>query len=196
MARPPKFDDDDVILDRAIELFWKNGVDAVSIRDLETALELRAPSIYRRFESKEKLLVRCIDRYVDREVQGRVQHLLTDADDPLDGLRRFFTSVLQPHQDEQRLRGCLLTTTASHDEAIAPDVRSAIDRGLATIETAFRGQVQRAQVAGQLELGVDPDGVAKAMLMSFQGLLLLARSGACDLAAGIDATFESFASAA
>ncbi len=180
-------------MDRAIEVFWKNGVDAVSIRDLEVALELRAPSIYRRFHSKEQLLVRCLDRYVESEVGGRIARLLDDADDPLDGLRRFFTSVLRRHPGERQLRGCLLTTTSGHDEAATEAVRSAVDRGFASIERAFRRQIERAVAVGQLDADADPDAAAKALLMSFQGLLVLARSGAGGLRDGIDATFRNLA---
>ena len=54
MARSPKFDDDE-ILDRAMSVLWHRGWARTSIRDLEEALEIKAPSIYRRFGSKEGL---------------------------------------------------------------------------------------------------------------------------------------------
>ncbi len=193
MARPPKFEDDNVVLDRAVELFWRSGVDAVSIRDLETALDLRAPSIYRRFASREGLLVRCIDRYVEQEVGGRVRYFLTDSDDPLDGLGRFFTSALGARRGERRLRGCLLTTTAASEEASAPEVRAAIDRGFRAIQSGFRRQLEQARAVGQLDHRVDVDAGAAALLMSFQGLLVLARSGTGDLSAGIEATLRPYA---
>ena len=167
------------------------GVDAVSIRDLEVGLDLKAPSIYRRFQSKDELLVRCIDRYVDQTVGGRVRRFLDDEDDPLAGLRAFFTSVLRPHPGEQQLRGCLLTTTAGHAEATTPGVRAALGRGFSTIEAAFRQQIENAKAAGHLGTDMDADAAAKALLMSFQGLLVLARSGASDLEASIDATFDA-----
>ncbi len=190
MARPPKFDDQDV-LDRATDLFWKSGADAVSIRDLEAALDLKAPSIYRRFHSKDQLLARCIDRYVQRAIGGRIRFFLQNADDPLGGLRRFFTSTLDPHPGEDRLRGCLLTTTAGSAQADTPEIEQAIKRGFSTIETAFHHQIEQATEAGQVDTDTDPEAVAKALMLSFQGLLVLARSGAGDLLASIDATFSS-----
>lgn len=190
MVRPRKFDDAEV-LDRATDLFWKHGSDAVSIRDLETALELKAPSIYRRFRSKDQLLVSCIDRYVEQQVGGRVRHFLRDTDNPLDGLRAFFSSVLQPHRGEHGLRGCLLTTTSAHADAATPDIRSALSRGFGTIEAAFAHQIERAVVAGQLDPDTDVTAVATSLSMSFQGLLVLARCGASDLQASVDATFDT-----
>lgn len=190
MVRPRKFDDADV-LDRATELFWVHGSDAVSIRDLEAALELKAPSIYRRFHSREGLLVRCLERYVDHEVGGRIAHFLDDSDDPLGGLRAFFTSVLRPHRGEPQPRGCLLTTTSAHAGASAPAVGTALDRGFRMIEAAFATQIERAVDAGQLRADTDVDAAASALSMSFQGLLVLTRSGAPDLGRRIDATFHA-----
>ncbi|MEM7323248.1 MAG: TetR/AcrR family transcriptional regulator [Actinomycetota bacterium] len=190
MARPAKFDDN-VILDRATDLFWRDGVDNVSVRDLEDALELRAPSIYRRYHSREQLVARCIDRYVEIEVSGRITRLLINAVDPLDGLRVFFTSVLRPHAGEATSRGCLLTNTAGGSEAAAPAVATAIRRGLDRIEAALADQLERAVAAGLLDRRLDVAATAKALLLSFQGLLLLARNGDEDLPAGVDAALAA-----
>lgn len=51
MPQPTAFDDTD-LLDASNDLPWRDGCDAVSIRDLETALGLKAPSLYRRVHSR------------------------------------------------------------------------------------------------------------------------------------------------
>ena len=76
MARPPKFDDDE-ILDRAMATFWQQGWSQTSIRDLERTLDLKAPSIYRRFGTKEGLGAAVVDHYVDRVVRRRVDRYLS-----------------------------------------------------------------------------------------------------------------------
>lgn len=192
MARPQKFDDAD-ILDRATDLFWRQGGDGASIRELEAALELKAPAIYRRFHSKEDLLARCIDRYVERTVAGRVRVFLDGAADPLEGLHAFFTSTLEPHPGEARLRGCLLTSTAAQTAASSPVVKAALERGFETIETAFRRQLKRAQAAGRLAKNLDIDATAKALLIWLQGLLAIAPNSADGLPAAIDAALNGLA---
>ena len=192
MARPAKYPEAEV-LDRATDLFWRDGCDAVTIRDLEVALDLRAPSIYRRFPTKDTLVASSVDRYVDRVVRGRIRRFLDGADDPMDGLRAFFVSVLEPHRGEDRPRGCLLTVTASQTAFQAPEIRSAVTAGLEVIRSALRVQVERAQAAGQVRTDVDSAVLATSLLLAFEGLLVLARSGAGDLRAGIDATLASLA---
>ncbi len=188
MGRPTKLQRDEV-LKRATDLFWAKGSDAVSTRDIEATLGLRAPAIYRRFRSKHELLARCVDHYVDTVVAGRILRKLDDAIDPLHGLHDFFTSTLEPHGREARLRGCLLANTATHIDGQVPEVQAAIHRGWRLIDSAFRRQVARAQRAGQLDAHLEPDGLSQALLMSLQGLLTLVRAGATDLQPGIDAIF-------
>ncbi len=188
MARPAKFEDVEV-LDRATELFWRDGCDAVTIRDLEGALDLRAPSIYRRFTTKHHLIACCVDHYVDRVVRGRVHSILEASDDPVEGLRSFFTSVLEPFRDERGPRGCLLTVIAGQAAFHDPEIGASVTAGFEVLEAAFRVQLGRAQATGQLRDGIDVGALATGLLASFEGLLVLARSDADGLHAGIDATF-------
>jgi hypothetical protein len=65
--------------------------------------------------------------------------------------------------------------------------------GFDAIESAFRVQIERAKATGQLNAELDVEAAATFLLMSFEGVLVLARSGAGGLAAGIDATFAALA---
>jgi TetR/AcrR family transcriptional repressor of nem operon len=192
MGRPAKHELDEV-LRRATRLFWAHGSDAVSTRDLEEALDLRAPAIYRRFRSKNELLARCVDHYVDTVIVTRVRRFLEDADDPLQGLHDFFTSTLQPYGRKPRLRGCLLANTAAHADGQVPEVRDAIFRGWRLIDSAFQQQIERAQRVGQVDPDLDPEALSQALVMSLEGLLTLVRAGDTDLRPGIDMTFRLLA---
>ncbi len=65
MARPREFDID-IALDRAMEAFWEKGYEATSLDDLCEVTGLSRSSLYATFGSKRKLLLRSVDRYVDR----------------------------------------------------------------------------------------------------------------------------------
>ena len=190
MPRPPKFADDAEVVDRAVELFWVRGADAVTIRDLEVALELRAPSIYRRFETKDVLLARCVDRYVDRVIAGRVRRFLDESDDPVAGIREFFTSVLRPHPGEISPRGCLLTNTAAQAAGTTPQVTAALTRGFEAVGAGLRRSVERASATGRVDADA-VDATAVALHMSFQGLLVVARNDVTGLEESIDVTLAA-----
>lgn len=179
MGRVPKFDDEE-ILDRAMAVVWRDGWSNTSIRDLEPALELKAPSIYRRFGTKEGLGAAVVDHYVDRVVRRRVDRHLSGRGDPVKNIETFFErSVTQPHPG-QPLRGCLLTTTAS-DLGSGVDrtepMTVAVRRGMAVIEEGLRREVERGAEMGLLAPGVDPESVTACLTLVMQGLMALARSG-------------------
>jgi TetR/AcrR family transcriptional repressor of nem operon len=188
MARPIKYDDNH-ILDRASDLLWLQSPDSVTIRDLETALDLKAPSIYRRFRDREQLIACTIDRYVERVVAGRIRDFLDQARDPIAGLRAFFTSALDPVPGETLPRGCLLTLTAGQSAFAHPEIRSSVTAGLAAIEDGFRRTLRRAQHTGQLTGDADVDTLATNLLMAFEGLLVLARSGHRALPGSVEQLF-------
>jgi len=194
MGRPPKIDELE-ILDRATALFWKDGCDAVTIRDLESALDLKAPSIYRRFATKNDLIERCVERYVGRVVGGRIRRHLEGCDDPLEGIRLFFASALEPHPGEETSRGCLLTVTASQTAFQDPAIRAAVRTGMEQIRCGFQTQIERGRASGQIRTDVSAQVQATHLLLMFEGLLVLARSGATDLmesvAVGIDSLSSS-----
>lgn len=174
MARPPKTSDT-ALLDRAADLVWRAGADAVSIRDLETDLDLKAPSIYRRFHSRTELISRAIDRYTDTVVAGRIARYVDDADDPVAGLHGFLSTARKPMPGEVHPRGCLLTVTAAQEIHGDPMVRASVDRGLRIIANGLRRTTLRLSDSGRLRADMDHETAAELLFVGFEGLVTLAR---------------------
>ncbi len=176
MARTPKFDDDE-ILDRAMTLLWSRGWARTSIRDLELALELKAPSIYRRFGTKEALGVATVDHYVDRIVRRRVAKFLPGEGDPIANVRAFLESAVTEGDDGGRLWGCLLTTASIEVDPDDALLAETLRQGLRVIEDGLRREVERAAAAGALTPGTDPEAATETLVLAMQGLMALSRNG-------------------
>ena len=146
MGRPPKFDDDDV-LDRAVATFWRSGWTATSIRDLEKELELKAPSIYRRFGSRTGLGVAVLDHYVERVIRSRVAKYLSGDGDPLANIEDFLVTSVTPG-DDGRLLGCLVTTDGLEGAGVEHALRRPLDEGRAENERGRRRRHAHAGAAG------------------------------------------------
>ncbi len=159
-------------------MLWQQGWTQTSIRDLEEALDIKAPSIYRRFGSKEGLGAAVIDHYVERVVRRRVDRYLSGAGDPVENIAMFLESSVMGSGDDRRLWGCLLTTSAldlgDTDSAIAEARR----RGYDTIEHGLRREVDRAADLDRLSAGDGADDATASLALVMQGLMALARGGA------------------
>ena len=175
MGRPAKTTDSDV-LDTTYLLAWQRGCDDITIRDLEVVLDLRAPSIYRRFHSRDELLAAAIDRYVDREVDPRVRYYLEDTSDPLEGIRQFFFTILDSLATPARPPGCLVTTTSQQSSYSVPVIRDAVDRGTARVRDALLAALKRATARGH-EFTVPHYDLAWALLQNYVGVVMLTRCG-------------------
>jgi TetR/AcrR family transcriptional repressor of nem operon len=170
MPAPAKHTDQE-FLDRALKRFWVHGYGATSIRDLERALDLTAPSIYHRFASKDALFLRVVDHYVETVIETRIAKYLGSSADPVVDLYRFFRTAQSPS-------GCLLTTTAIELGPVSSKVRARIERGFDVMRTGMRRESGRAH-----ELGItttSPDDLAHTLLVDMQGLMVMSRLGLSD----------------
>jgi len=92
MARPKEFDCD-VVLDKAMALFWRQGYEATSIQDLVTHMGINRQSLYDTFGSKRQLYLAVMDRYIDRVVSRRLT--VVNASSAATGaIRQFFSDVV------------------------------------------------------------------------------------------------------
>lgn len=189
MGRPAKTTDTDV-LDATYALAWERGCDDITIRDLEVALDLRAPSIYRRFHSRDELLAAAIDRYSERVVGGRVRRHLEDAADPLHGIRQFFLSAVDSTANPHMPRGCLVATTSQQASYGIPVIRDAVTRGVLAVEGALLTALDRAVAGGHRFTSPNRD-LARALLQGFLGVLMLMRCGHDDLEPGVHVMLDS-----
>ncbi|CAB4784479.1 unannotated protein [freshwater metagenome] len=190
MGRPIKIAEPQ-LLDAVANLLWRDGCDATSIRDIEEEIGIRAPSLYRRFGSRDLLISRCIDRYVDTVVAARIDRYLDVEIESIVGLRRFFLSVLKPVKGESAPRGCLLTATAGQNAICAPEVSEAVSRGLRQIEEALTAQGARAQLDGDIRPDLEAEAVGELLMASFQGFLVLSRAGSLGLTKKVESLFLS-----
>ncbi len=174
MVRTPKYDDTD-LLDRAVDVVWRRGWSSTSIRDLEQALDVKAPSIYRRFGSRGGVGVAVIEHYVERVVRRRVDKYLSGEGDPVSNITVFFERSVQQPDSSEALRGCLLTTTSADD--LDDAMRDAVLNGVAVIENSLRREVERAAASGRLRPGVDVDAATATLSVAMQGFMSLARAG-------------------
>jgi TetR/AcrR family transcriptional repressor of nem operon len=175
MARTKEFDPD-AALQAAVELFWERGYEATSMADLTERLGLGRASLYATFGSKHELFLRSLDRY--RENTDAT--LLTELSQPGPALAAV-RGVVQRFADEalreQRLRGCLITNTATelaaHDKDAARRVRASWDH----LETLTAGALTRAQAQGELGPEKEPQALARLLLTVMQGIRVVGKAG-------------------
>jgi AcrR family transcriptional regulator len=73
----------------AARVFAEKGYDGANFEQIAAELDLRGPSLYHYFSSKEELFLRCVRKAAD-EVFARIQEIAGSDMDPIEKLRKLF----------------------------------------------------------------------------------------------------------
>jgi TetR/AcrR family transcriptional repressor of nem operon len=174
MARPREFEPD-VVLDRAMRVFWSRGYEAASIRHLVGRMGIQRGSLYETFGDKRRLFFAAIDRY-DRVVTAKLLASLTEPASGLDAIRAFFRLKVELCLEPGRPRGCLVTNSATELGSRDRGTASRVGAVLAKIEAAFYRAVVRGQAAGEIDATGNPRALARFLTSSAQGLSVMAKT--------------------
>src|ERR1700716_3414579 len=174
-GRPREFDADEA-LERALELFWRQGYEGTSLGELTAAMGINRPSLYAAFGNKEALFRKALDRYVERTMVfvrdaineptacGVAERLLRSAAD----------MVTNPHDP----RGCLTVRGALSSGEEADPIRLELALRRSEGEAVIRKRFEKAKRDGELPPGANPADLARYLATVYQGMSVQAAGGA------------------
>ncbi len=159
-----------------MEVFWANGFEATSLRELLKRMGIGRQSAYNTFGDKRSLFLKAIAHYQDTEVQKLVDALRAEGS-PLGNLRRFILDAARTDGPKARW-GCLCVNTMAGRGGRDPEVAALLRHHVDRLVGAVRDALLRAQAAGEVRADVDATAVARAIVNAITGLALLRRIGA------------------
>lgn len=125
MARTRDFDLDDA-LDAAVELFWRQGFAATSVRQLCEAMGIQAGSFYAAFESKDGCFRRALQRYVQVQLPA-----LAPGPEAIRAWLRAITAT------SRQGKGCLLVNSAVESPGLDASTQVEVAGRLRALEVFF-----------------------------------------------------------
>jgi len=164
----------DRIVEAARQLFLLQGYTATGISQILKTAEARSGSLYHFFPSKEDLLVAVLETYrgmleprVLRPAYERVTDPVERLFAVLDGYRR---QLAETHFE----LGCPIGNLALEVSNSRPRVRRLIADNFEAWSNAIRALIEDA--AGRLPADVEPAALAKHVLATMEGAVMLART--------------------
>jgi AcrR family transcriptional regulator len=145
------------VLDAAHELFYLNGYGVTSVEEIARASGTHKMTVYRLFESKEKLALAYLER-VSRSAADQWDSLLRQHHDaPLHALRTYFALLAHEVRAPSYLGDCSLK--------LALEVHGASNEIVRVCESHRRLQRDRLQHIGELSGVGDAAGLADALYL-------------------------------
>ncbi|MEU4541548.1 helix-turn-helix domain-containing protein [Streptosporangium sp. NPDC023825] len=170
--------DPDAALDRAVQLFWRQGMASTGIQDVVTATGVNRSSLYATFGSKRELYLTVLRRYLENRSQPVFRRLIED-ERGMPAITEFFAELIEARCSGKYAQwGCMVSNAHAGTENTDPEIRTVLEQHHQRLRDAMHAALVRADAHRQLTPGTDPDSAADLLALLAYGVNLRSRAGA------------------
>jgi TetR/AcrR family transcriptional repressor of nem operon len=167
MAGRPKIYDEEKALDRAIEVFWKNGYENSTPDELLSAMGIGKGSFYLAYKGgKQELFEKSVKRFFNLYPKPILEVLKT-IDNPVEVIRSYFYVMADPKTGFWKY-GCYFANTVVQAENKA--LKKLATEQVLKIADAFIDSLQRAKKSGHVKLDIPLDILRLHLINLWNGL--------------------------
>lgn len=174
-GRPREFDAP-LALDKALEIFAKQGYHGTSITDLTEAMGLTSGSVYKAFKDKRGVFIAAFDHHRSRR-QRQLAALLDREANGYDRLVRLLMYYAGNSCEQEGRNGCIVVGSATElalfDSQIADRVVAAIDHN----ETQIADLIAQGKADGSIPAHIDAASTARVLLCLTSGMRVIGKTG-------------------
>ncbi len=165
----------ELVLEKAMDVFWERGYEAVSIEDLVGCTGIGRGSLYDTFGDKHSLYLAAFDRYL-RAARAQTVALLDWEGTLPEVLAHLFQTYIDVLLGDPARRGCFLVNASLEMAPHDPEVAQKVQAAYASIEDAFCTFLVTAQEAGEFDSTRDPRQLARFLMGTLVSIRVLART--------------------
>ncbi|WP_034889569.1 TetR/AcrR family transcriptional regulator [Gillisia sp. Hel_I_29] len=133
MARKKEYIEEEVI-EKAMNLFWRNGYETTSMHMLEKEMGINKFSIYSSFGSKNGVFLESLKCY--KQKLNLILQKLKDAPSGVAGIKQYFYDFIEFTRETEFGKGCLVTNTAN-------EIGTDADENIKQVLTDFMDEVKQ-----------------------------------------------------
>jgi len=159
----------DLVLEKAMNVFWVHGYEATSVRLLEKEMGINQFSIYSSFKNKKNLFVNALRKYREYVIIHRFQPLFQE-NAGLAELEKFLLSAASSKKGKEEKKGCLVVNTAGEMGEHDPDIAQEINRYYDFIRNMILKVLKNAVAKNEIPADTDVEKQASFFLGVMQGI--------------------------
>jgi TetR/AcrR family transcriptional repressor of nem operon len=176
MARKKEFDEDE-LLEKATNLFWRNGYHATSAQDLVDELKINRSSLYNTYSDKKTLFEKALKKYQEQQTNTMIR-MLGEADDPEKAIKKVFDGLVKESCEDDIAKGCFMVNTAVEIAGQDKEIGALVQANNKSVEDALTATIEKGQKKGQFSTKNTARAYARFLFGSINALRVIARSGA------------------
>ena len=174
MPRVKLFDENEV-LTKAMNLFWKQGYSATSVQDLVSYLGINRASLYDTFGGKDQLFKKSFELYRKINLEG-VMHFFETRPNVKIGFSELFHTAIQEDVLDTDNKGCFVVNTTTE---LIPNDESLIiilEKNKQDFEMVFYNYLKKGQESGQLNTTHDLKSLATLFYTIYNGIRVVSKT--------------------
>jgi TetR/AcrR family transcriptional repressor of nem operon len=172
-AGRPKDFEETVVLDRAIDLFWKQGYEGTNLEQLLAAMGMGKGSMYHNFGNKRELFKLALNRFIGNFTSW-FESEISKSKDPVAFLKDFFRGIPRQGSDDHK-KGCFLGNTVAELACIDPGLEKLAIEHLEKMERVFYECIKAGQQNGKIKSKADARLLARHLINLWNGLNITRR---------------------
>lgn len=174
MARPVEFERE-AVLREVMNIFWRKGYQATSIKDVVDATQMQPGSLYWTFGNKQKLFLAAMDCY-RQDMQSLIKTTLKADLPPLTRIEQFFHGLVAHTSNSGSNNGCLLINTLLEAAEGDQEISAIINQTFTQLEAGFAQVLKLAQQQGAISANKKPEDLAKLLIVGMFGLRIYSKN--------------------
>lgn len=163
MPRSKKYNEEEV-LEKAMQVFWKQGFEATTMQVLEKEMGINKFSIYASFGSKTELLSACLANY--KKQLNKLLATIVEGGNNIAAIKEYFYLFIVFSKENELGKGCFITNTANEFSGNPP---KNIQNQLKNYTNDVRNVFKKALISQKYGSDEEIDELADFLLISMFG---------------------------
>jgi TetR/AcrR family transcriptional repressor of nem operon len=165
MARNVEFNED-IAIQKAMEVFWEKGYYATSMRDLTAVMKINSSSLYNTIGDKHQLFLKCIDHYIDLK-KNNLTNRIIEGKSPLKILSDFLDDSVAAIAND--INPCMVVKTAFEVAQKDKTVQLLLQKDTQFTHNFLVDLIEKAVASKEMSGHTSPAVLADFLISSFSG---------------------------
>lgn len=174
MGRNKEFEEE-AVLQKAMELFWKQGYEKTSMSDLVEHMGIHRKSLYDTFGDKHSLYLKAID-YYSVNTSERLKAVTLKAETASESIKSIFDIMI--NGTNERPWGCFIVNAATELALCDKEVEEKIEASFTQTEDLLGKLVRKGQAAGEFSSHLSAEALGEILHCSLLGIRVYSRTSA------------------
>lgn len=168
MPRVKQFDEE-LVLKKAVSLFWQKGYNATSVNDLVEHLGINRASLYDTFGDKHQLFQQAFQQYRTLRIQHLSQYF---ADQPSvkEGFEALFIRSIDEILEDPQSKGCFVVNITTELGTQDDHIKAVLGENEKAIERLFQDFIEKGIASGEILPNKDAKTLSTFLFVLYNGL--------------------------